>query len=400
MLTEFQNCLTKYQLLWQSESGASLHLPSRLTFTQWVRQVSRYIRSRHRLVRICDDLENQPDCYLTNNREIMPLVSSWLQIDAAGMDEQIRHGYVNCTETFIRMVRDRWPALDQASIFQALRNIWIMNVIQTMTDQPVELTDAMFAYSMLYPLSDNWLDSHEISEDEKAVFSERFGQRLCGLKMVPGNRHESDVFSMIDLIEGQYSRTENPEVYQSLLLIHQAQCASLRQQGHILTTNDLIQLSFEKGAASVVADGCLVLGRLSAAEIDFLTGYGIVLQLADDLQDMDEDIEHKHHTLFTDADTSSERWANIQALLYLSEISLQKLCCRNDWLQEQIRMLLGQSIRLLIGDAIYSQRSFFAKNQIKMINAQHPVGLRRHAILKRMLEDELPVFQRQYGQSG
>lgn len=66
-----------------------------------------------------------------------------------------------------------------------------------------------------------------------------------------------------------------------------------------MTRDELKALTFNKGAASVVADGYLVLGRLSADQMDFLIGYGIVLQLADDLQDMTTDANVHHATLFS-----------------------------------------------------------------------------------------------------
>ncbi len=400
MLIEFRNCLDKYLLLWQSETAASQLLTPRLTMMQWAKQVLRYIRLRRSLGRICRKFEARPELSASEQQDIMRLVSCWLQIDAVRMDAHIKRGYVRCTEQFIRMVRDRWPEMDQASIFQALRNIWIMNVIQLMADQPVELTGAMFAYSMLYPLSDNWLDNQEISAEEKHSFSLRFGRRLRGETLVADNKHEQDIFSMIDLIEGQYSRSDHPEVYKSLLLIHQAQCDSLKQQRCALTTSELVRLTFSKGAASVIADGYLVLGHLSASEIDFLTGYGIVLQLADDLQDMYEDSRQNHHTLFTSAASPAKRWRYVQAMLLLSETLLHKLFCRNAWLEDQIRTLLGQSMRLLIGDAIYAQQSYFTRGQLKSINSQHPVGLHRHVLLRKMLENELPVFQRYYSQTA
>src|SRR4030067_480163 len=49
---------------------------------------------------------------------------------------------------------------------------------------------------------------------------------------------------------------------------------------------------------SVLANGYLVAGRLDPADEDFCFGFGTFLQLADDLQDVAEDADCGHRTLF------------------------------------------------------------------------------------------------------
>ena len=43
-------------------------------------------------------------------------------------------------------------------IGQAMRNVWIMNISQVLLNVEVKFTNAIFAYSMLYPYTDNILD--------------------------------------------------------------------------------------------------------------------------------------------------------------------------------------------------------------------------------------------------
>ena len=61
-----------------------------------------------------------------------------------------------------------------------MRNVWIMNGVQLMADVPVKITPSVFAYSMIYPYSDNFLDDPNVTEEEKQAFSKRFNQRLHG----------------------------------------------------------------------------------------------------------------------------------------------------------------------------------------------------------------------------
>jgi hypothetical protein len=167
----------------------------------------------------------------------------------------------------------------------------------------MSLTPAVFAYSLLYPYSDNYLDAPEISRESKISFSVRFGRRLAGEAVAPANDREVAIWRLVELIEGQYSRTAWPEVYASLLRIHQAQEKSIRllrgapRSGEV----DLLELIFEKGGESVLADGYLAAGTLSEDQARFIFHWGVLLQLTDDLQDVEEDCREGDLTLFTAA---------------------------------------------------------------------------------------------------
>jgi hypothetical protein len=315
---------------------------------------------------------------------MIKLISLWLSVDADAMDQTVSGDYVKSTEAFIRRVRTYWPEMEEASIFQALRNVWIMNAIQMMAGQPFELTDAMFAYSMLYPLTDNLMDDPNLDPESKKAFVLRFGDRLRGTKVDTINAHEADVFEMVRLIESQYVRADYPEVYESLLLIHDAQLKSLKQQGGQISVEELTQLTFFKGSASVVADGYLVLGTLSDAQLDFLMGYGIVLQLADDLQDMTEDSKHMHATLFSSAQSIENRFECVEKLLALSKLTLDKIVTPSPLFSSRLSSLLGSSMTLLIGDAIFEQRKHFSRRFIRQIESMQVVRLSQHAKLKRL----------------
>lgn len=99
---------------------------------------------------------------------------------------------------------------------------------------------------------------------------------------------------------------------------------------------EILQLSFYKGGASVLADACLVKGELTPNESTFAFGYGTFLQLLDDLQDRMEDASMKHQTLYSGIPLESHLDEYIEKLLryidcvltsYESEI---KLPCSNE----------------------------------------------------------------------
>jgi hypothetical protein len=163
------------------------------------------------------------------------------------------------------------------------------------------MTPAIVGYNLLYPYSDNYLDDGRTSNEQKLEFSARFRDRLCGLEITPRDRHEAAVWAMVALIESQYPRRKYPRVYECLLAIHQAQENSIAQskRGRRLSDVELLRLSCAKGGTSVLADACLSHGSLTDQEARFAFNWGVLLQLGDDLQDVQEDLKQGSSTLFS-----------------------------------------------------------------------------------------------------
>ena len=217
------------------------------------------------------------------------------------IDFFIDSGYGNITEEFIKEVKEFDSKMDIYDIFQAIRNVWIMNSIQILLDMEVKLTPSIFAYSMLYPYSDNYLDDPNILIEEKIKFNKKFEKWLLGEKDNPLNIMEENIYNLVKRIESEFDRSIYPEVFDSLLAIHKAQEQSLIQQKErtLPYEKDIIGISFEKGGTSVLADAYLVRGILETNEANFMFSYGIILQLIDDLQDVDDDFGNCHMTIFS-----------------------------------------------------------------------------------------------------
>jgi hypothetical protein len=194
------------------------------------------------------------------------------------------------------------PKVSTADILQASRNAWTACGLQMLLGRKMHLTPAIFAYSMLYPYTDNYMDAPSVSREAKLGFSDRFGRRLTGEAAAAENEHEDAIWRLVGMIEEEYARAQWPEVFTSLLAIHHAQEQSirLRRQGRSVASADVLKLSFEKGGTSVLADGYLAAGSLSAEEAQFVFGWGVLLQLADDLQDVRKDCQDGILTVFSE----------------------------------------------------------------------------------------------------
>ena len=223
-----------------------------------------------------------------------------LGLGAAESELLSRPDLTRATEDFARQARSDDPELAAEDLGQALRNVWVIHFFQLLDAGEVRHTPASLGYSLLYPYTDNVLDDPSRSPEQKRERSRRLGLRLAGVALPPLDKAERRVFQQLDRIDGQFPRHRTPEVHLALQAIHRSQVASLRQQANEpLSEDELLRLSIAKGGSSVLVDAYLVDGRPSAELARFAFVYGVALQLADDLQDVETDLEAGHQTLFT-----------------------------------------------------------------------------------------------------
>lgn len=189
-----------------------------------------------------------------------------------------------------------------------------MIAFQVQVDLPLHLTDSIFGYNMLYPYTDNFIDSNQVSKEAKREFTKVFHERLlCGepvydpdahfdgepsntnhLHLPPALEAYADkigkIFDMVKFIENDWKREDkNQMVYMSLATIHESQMKSTLQHAQTDDENQptmalIEEISAEKGGASLIAAGFLIEGRLSRAKMAYLEYLGFALQLLDDLQ--------------------------------------------------------------------------------------------------------------------
>ena len=194
------------------------------------------------------------------------LAEAALGFTAGQLDLLPSQAFSDVSEEFVRMARAFDPKLSGEDIYQAGRNAWTANGLQWLLGLPVQNTSSIFAYSLLYPYTDNYLDDPAITVATKLTFNERFRRRLAGELLAAANPHEQVIFDLVAMIEGQYSRSDHPAVFESLLDIHHAQGRSLKLLRRAAAPGevDVLGLSFAKGGTSVLADGYLVSNSLTA----------------------------------------------------------------------------------------------------------------------------------------
>jgi len=305
---------------------------------------------------------------------IRTLLKSALNFEDDHLDIILSDNYIEVTKKFIRAGHRFDPDLCIEDIFQACRNVWIINGIQSMMGLPVELTPSIFAYSMLYPYTDNYLDDPHAASESKIIFSQRFQQRIEGEKIVPENSDEKIIFDLIGMIEDQYERSYYPKVYESLLAIHQGQTKSIRLLGtsSSLPEKDVLGICIEKGGASVLADGYLVSGSITESQERFLFGFGAYLQLVDDIQDVNEDSRTGLLTPFsqvlrqTPLDESTSRTFNF-GIRVMDHIN----CFKGNNL-DSLKSLMEKSIKILIIESVELNDKFYSRSYSQEIEEYSP----------------------------
>jgi hypothetical protein len=306
-----------------------------------------------------------------------PVFRSFLQgifdFEEAHLNIILSEQFRSVSKDFFYKSREFGPELSPENIYQGLRNVWIMNGLQLMMNLPVEITPSVFAYSMIYPYSDNLLDDPNISGKEKQEFSVRFNRRLHGENIAPMNHTEAQLFQLVGMFEEQYIRSDFPEVYQSLYAIQKGQTDSLKLlKSGGLTENEIRRVCFEKGGASVLADGYLAAGSLTQRQEQALFGYGIYLQLLDDIQDMKEDIEANTNTM-----CSSLKHNNLSEFVnrtvHFGRVALEEMKCFDADNVDVFLNLMNRSIETMAIESVGLNDSGFSKDYLMEMERYSPL---------------------------
>ena len=308
------------------------------------------------------------------NKYIDKIISTDGMFKLGIIDKDMKDKFIKATKEFISSSKKFDKNLSYEDIGQAMRNLWIVNMLQQAFGEEIKFTNAIFGYSMLYPYTDNYLDSIEVNKDKKIEFNNRFTKRLGGEKIIANNYHEEQVYRLVQLIEDDFDRENYPEVYRSLKLIHSAQINSLRQQEYnsIPYEKDILGISIEKGGASVIADGNLIRGEMTKNEEMFSCGYGFLLQLGDDLQDIKDDLKNDHITIMSQLAGKYYLDAIVNKLINLTiKVVDDAECfvCKNT---KELKELIKNNCIYMILFAIIDNKEYFTQEYLENIKNYLP----------------------------
>jgi hypothetical protein len=331
------------------------------------------------------------------------LAEEVLGFTAGQLDSLPSQYFSDVSEEFVRRARAFDPDLSMEDIYQAGRNAWTANGLQWLMGLPVQNTPSILAYSLLYPYTDNYLDDPKITVVTKLAFNERFRQRLAGESLPPENAHDEAIFDLVAMIEKEYSRSEFPAVFESLLDIHRAQNRSLKliRRSAAPGEVDVLGLSFDKGGNSVLADGYLVSGTLNEVWREYTYGHGIFAQLLDDMEDIEPDSQAGRLTVYSQPAGHWTLDALANRTIHFGRKVLSRLDCFD--VAESVRELIRRGADLLLVDTIGRTDRYYSPSYLRELEAHSPFRFsflkaqrfdffRRHGSLVKLMET-VPIFQ-------
>lgn len=324
-------------------------------------------------------------------RALKEMDAKKLLFDQPFLSYFIRQGYMDVAEAFIQRAKKEDSNLTNEEMFQALRNVWIMNSLQLCWTLPLHLTSPMYAYSMLYPYTDNLLDDPSIDPKTKNTFNEKLRQSLSGQQVTPAHENEQRVFELVGFIHHDFPLDTHPQVTESILLIHNAQIESMKQTGNIsLSKDELLTISFYKGGTSVLADAFLIKGDLTFQEMLFSFQYGAFLQLLDDLQDRKEDKEVCNQTLFSKLNQNETADVKIECLIsYIHLVNKHSL--NDDKNTALMKDVISQCSLLMIMEAVGKNPDIVSQSFYKKLESCSKVRLHFY----RELEEKAKILMEQ-----
>jgi hypothetical protein len=283
----------------------------------------------------------------------------------------------DCAEVarvFTEQARAFDSSLSEADIHQALRNVWIVNALQHAFGKPITLTPSGFAYSLLYPYTDNLLDDPAVSMIDKRKAIDRITLRLAGDRLHPMTSYEEKIFALIQYVEDEYPRSTHEDVYKSLMAIHRAQEQSIDQQrSGWISDQEVLTISTRKGGTSVLADGYLAAGTLDDNDEDFCFGFGFLLQLVDDLQDAAEDHSNAHRTIFSMAIQRGDFQQTTNQLLQFNKHFVHHCERLTSESAKELRSLIEDSVHAMVFESIGMNQDLFERTYVESMEIHSPV---------------------------
>ncbi|NLV35493.1 MAG: hypothetical protein GXY17_02315, partial [Clostridiaceae bacterium] len=143
-----------------------------------------------------------------------------------------------------------------------------------------------------------------------------------------------------------------------------------------LSGSDILDISIEKGGCSVLADGCLVKGKLSEGEASFLFGFGVLLQLLDDLQDAKEDKKDGHMSIFSSSDANVTSEDNTNKLISFISNILDGDKCFASPESEAIKRLMKKSVLFLMMGAVACNADMYTASYLRQLEEYSPMSFK------------------------
>lgn len=304
------------------------------------------------------------------------------------MSQELFADFEKATKEFVRQTRGFDSEISLEDIWQALRNYFIYAVIADLQGQEQECKRSALFYSLLYPYTDNYIDEKSHTPKEKKAYNAMIRNALCGIAVTIEDKNAENTIAenkvaqkTCDLIQGlleEYTGEKRKELQNLLLWMLEAQSNSICQQSgkEELTEQEILGISVYKGSMSVLIDYFFTTAEMKQKEIEFYMKFGFLLQLADDLQDIEEDKKIGSQTIMVRAAVKGKLEEVLNRLFHYTKHIFAEFTPVN----HQLKAFMKENCySMLIGSAL-SKEAYLSKDYIKKLESFFPIhkdGLQR-----------------------
>lgn len=284
-------------------------------------------------------------------------------------------------ELFVERTKAFDETLSMENIWQAMRNYLIYSMIVSLQGEKQNCRDTILGYSLLYPYTDNYIDELHRKNSEKDSYNNLIRKTLIGENVIPSNQYEDKTKQLLNLVLDCYSKDllRQKEASSLLLLMVEAQEKSILQIHHFgtkkLTTDEILRISVYKGGLSVLIDYLFSidfdLSLVTEEEISFYLCFGLILQLADDLQDIKEDKQKHSQTIMSVNKNKNQLEATINRLLHFTHTCIAGFSPKNS----QLHTFTLQNCELMLLAAVAKNAKYFSKSYLENIEEHLPFSI-------------------------
>ncbi len=297
------------------------------------------------------------------------------------MSQQTLDCFKEELKDFLIHVRKFSPELSFEGIGQAVRNYVVYAMFKELNQINSGFSMAGFGYSMLYPFTDNYIDSKNYSNVQKTEYNQIIRDKLMGKEVLPKTLHQQKTCELLQAIESDYPRTIDSTIFTLLLMMLEAQEDSIWQQNKSLplTAGERLDISLYKGGISVLIDRFLLDKEITEEDLIFYLEFGFFLQLTDDLQDIKEDSRQLNQTIFTADLHCAQEEKIVNKMLHFIHQIMESYQTENN----KFKNFILSNCYQLIYFSVLQNREFFSKEYLGILEAFLPVTDSFYANMKK-----------------
>lgn len=269
--------------------------------------------------------------------------------------------YFNNIATFYDSIRKTEPEFDLNQLWQVLSNYLVYAIILAMLDEKQQYNDSIKAFCLLYPYTDNYIDSTDITLAEKARFNDMIYSSLNDLPVTLSDDLSKKIHMCLKDCQNYLDSSRKEVVTSALLLMLDSQRNSSSLDGMISSQyndnyNELISMLAYKGGMTILNDYIFAVTKENTKDLQFFLQLGMVLQLADDLLDTNDDVIKNAPTLFSLVPDIETREANINRLMHYTLDVFTKY----EPLNEKVHTFMLRTIMILFGFAVMRNQQYYS----------------------------------------